>query len=304
MPDAAPTGYNTPIPNSIMTPDRVETRLGELEFVDGVPTVDTTQRLFDNLDFSRAVEVFLQCLPAASMEAMRRGNAELGANACNRVLIADRLLDSDPMFLTGNTDTVYVSGFMDLAAEGPVVVEIPPGCGPGTVNDAWFRFRHRHGRSGPDRGQGGKYLILPPDHTGDVPDGYFVSTSTSYSNWIILRGFLVDGEPDAAINMFREGLRIYPLARAADPPAMEFVSFSRQQMNTIHANTVEFYEEIAPVIEREPIGVIDPETRGMLAAIGIPQGSTVRPRRPDAQAVDRCCRRRQRHRSRDLFPMA
>jgi hypothetical protein len=62
--------------------------------------------------------------------------------------------------------------------------------------------------------------------------------------------------------MFREGLRIYPLARAGDPPAMEFVSFSRQQMNTIHANTVEFYEEIAPVIEREPIGVIDPETRG------------------------------------------
>jgi hypothetical protein len=82
--------------------------------------------LFDNLDFSRAVEVFLQCLPAASMEAMRRGNAELGANACNRVLIADRLLDSDPMFLTGNTDTVYVSGFMDLAAEGPVVVRSRP----------------------------------------------------------------------------------------------------------------------------------------------------------------------------------
>jgi len=69
--------------------------------------------------------------------------------------------------------------------------------------------------------------------------------------------------------MFREGLRIYPLTRAADPPAMEFVSLSRQPVNTIHANTDEFYDEIAPVIAREPIGVIDPETRGLLAAIGI-----------------------------------
>lgn len=269
MSDKVPTGYNTPIPDNIMTPDHVETRLGELDFVDGVPTVDTTRRLFDNLDFSRAVEVFLQCIPAASMEAMRRGNADLGADACNRVLIADALMDSDPLFLTGNTDTVYVSGFMDLAADGPVVVEIPPGCGPGTVNDAWFRFVTDMGPPGPDRGQGGKYLILPPDYDGDVPDGYFVSTSPSYSNWIILRGFLVDGKPDAAVDMFRQGLRIYPLARAGDPPAMEFISLSRKQVNTIHANTVEFYDEIAPVIAREPLGVIDPETRGMLASIGI-----------------------------------
>ena len=53
------------------------------------------------------------------------------------------------MFLTGNTDTVCVSGMIDLKRDGPTVVEIPPGCGPRTVNDAWFRFVIDVGAPGP-----------------------------------------------------------------------------------------------------------------------------------------------------------
>jgi len=131
------------------------------------------------------------------------------------------LLDSDPLLLTGNTDTVYCSVFLDLKTSGPTVVEIPPRCGPGTVNDAFFRFVTDMGMPGPDKGTGGKYLILPPDHRGKLSptvggieaelDGekYFVSRSTTYVNWLILRGFLVDGKPDAATGMFKRGFRVY-----------------------------------------------------------------------------------------------
>ena len=86
------------------------------------------------------------------------------------------------------------------------MVEIPKGCGPGTVNDAYFRFVIDMGAPGPDKGQGGKYLILPPGFEGNAPEGYFVAKSTSWVNWIALRGFLVDGKPDASSQMFREGL--------------------------------------------------------------------------------------------------
>jgi len=263
-----PNGYNTPIPAKITTPDRVETSLGTLDFNDGVPTAETAQKLLDNLDLMRGVEVFLNCIPAASIEALRLGHAELGVDANHKMAILDHLMDSNPLFLTGNTDTVYCSGFLDLK-DGPVVVEIPPGCGPGTVNDAWFRFVIDMGGPGPDRGQGGKYLILPPGYEGEEPEGYFVARSTSNSNWIILRGFLVDGRPDAAARMFREGVRIYPLSQADDPPQMEFVSASERQFNTVHANDAAFFDEIAPVIAGEPIEMIDPETRGLLASIGI-----------------------------------
>ena len=161
MSDTPPAGYNTPIPESIMTPDRVESRLGTLEFFDGMPTPETADRLHDHLTFIRGVEAFLLGIPAASLEALRRGLASVGAVASNQCVIFDGLMDSNPLFLTGNTDTVYAALTFDLERDGATVVEIPPGCGPGTVDDAWFRFVIDMGGPGPDRGQGGKYLLLP-----------------------------------------------------------------------------------------------------------------------------------------------
>src|SRR5262245_35695149 len=117
-------GFNFKIPEKIMTPDTVETRIGTLKFVDGVPTAETTQKVYENLDFLRGVEVFLNFIPATSIEGLRLGNVELGAAKSNQVLIFDQLLDSAPLMLTGNTDTVYCSAFLDLKTDGPTVVEI------------------------------------------------------------------------------------------------------------------------------------------------------------------------------------
>ena len=227
--DVKPDGYNTPVPAKILTPDRVETRIGTLEYDDGFPTQKTAQLLYDHLDFIRGVEAFLNGVPAASLEAMRTGMEEVGITNCHQVGILDRLLDSAPLFLTGNTDTVYVSGILDLERDGPTVIEIPAGCGPTTVNDAWFRFITDMGRPGPDRGQGGKYLIVPAGYDKPIPDGYFVSESPSHINWLILRGLLVDGKPEAPTKNFREGLRVYPLSQIDAPPEMEFISLGGER---------------------------------------------------------------------------
>ena len=87
-------------------------------------------------------------------------------------------MGSNALFLTGNTDTVYALGFLDLKKDGPTVVETPAGAGPGTLNDAFFRFVIDMGAPG--------------------PDGYFTAKSPSYVNWLALRGFLVDGKTNAA----------------------------------------------------------------------------------------------------------
>ena len=272
-----PDGYNTPVPAKVLTPDRVETRIGTLEFDDGFPTEKTAQLLFDHLDFVRGVEAFLCGVPAASLEAMRMGMEEVGITNCHQVGILDRLLDSNPLFLTGNTDTVYVSGILDLERDGPTVVEVPPGCGPTTVNDAWFRFITDLGRPGPDRGQGGKYLIVPAGYDGPIPDGYYVSESPSRINWLIARGLLVDGNPEAPTETFHQGLRVYPLSDVDAPPQMEFISLSEQAFNTIHANDVSFFDELDAVIQREPLGIIDDEIRGLLSSIGIRKGTPFAP---------------------------
>ena len=275
--------YNTPIPDKLITPDLVKTRLGDLNFDDGRPDGDTVDILYDNLDFMRGVDTFLNFVPAASIEAIRLGNAELGASQCNQVVVLDDLLDSNPLFLTGNTDTVYASAILDLEKDGPTVVEIPPGAGPGTVNDAYFRFVVDMGAPGLDRGKGGKYLILPPgDDAGlpegyAVPGGYFIVKSRTYVNWLILRGFLVDGEPDVSSQMWRNGLKIYPLTQAGNPPEMEFFNGSTEVFNTIHANNYEFFEELHTVIDREPADFVEPQLLGIAAAIGIQKGKDFAP---------------------------
>jgi hypothetical protein len=289
--------YKTDIPTKILTPDHVDSRIGELEFYDGMPTQATLDKVYDNLDFMRGVEVFLNFIPATSIEALRMGMAELGVDDYNKVMVMDHLMDATSLFLTGNASTVYASSFIDLEKNGPTVVEIPAGAGPGTVNDAFFRFVVDMGAPGPDRKKGGMYIILPPNYEGDLevtPNSFkdnhsvkamvggvehdvWIAKSKSYTNWIILRGFLVDGKPDAAAKMWRDGLKIYPLKDAKNPKKMVFVSGSGKNFNTIHANNFDFYKELATVINKEPIGFIDPELRGQAAAIGIIKGQEFAP---------------------------
>jgi len=88
-------GYNNKIPESIMTPNDLETRIGTFKYFDGIPTEETATAIYNHLDYIRGVESFLNGMPAASLEAIRR-------------LIFDQLMDSNPLFLTGNTDTVYI----------------------------------------------------------------------------------------------------------------------------------------------------------------------------------------------------
>ena len=294
----APTpGFNNKIPDAIMTPNKVETSIGDLNFVDGRPTDATVQKVYDNLDTMRGVDVFLNFVPAGSVEAMRAGMARLGVDSSNKVMIVDTLLDSNPIFLTGNTDTVYAAAMLDLEKDGVTVVEIPAGAGPGTLNDAFFRFVVDMGAPGPDRKKGGTYVILPPEYEGELkptPNTFkdntsvkamiggeerdvWIAQSRSYNNWLILRGFLVDGKPNAAVNMWKEGLKIYPLSQAKNPPKMEHFNFSKEVMNTVHANNFEFYKEIDHMIQKEPIGCLSPELRGQAASIGIIKGKEFNP---------------------------
>jgi hypothetical protein len=311
-------GYNNKIPEQILTPDKVETRLGTLNFVDGVPTTETTQKVYDNLDFLRGVEVFLNFIPAASIEATRQSSVERGAIKSNQAVIYDQLLDSSTLMLTANTDTVYLFGFLDLEADGPTVVEIPPGSGPGTIDDAFFRFVTDMGGPGPDQGKGGKYLIVPTGYKGELPKDkraggdYFIARSPSKVNLLLLRGFLKDGKPDASSKLFREGVKIYSLSKAASPPAMEFINSSKVAFNTIHANNFEFYQELDHVIQNEPVEFIDPELRGLAGSIGIVKGKKFAPDErmkkilTEAVAVGNATARAVSFRSRDsrspLFP--
>ena len=177
----------TPIPESITTPESVETRLGTLEFPQGYPTDSTAETVYEYLDFMHGVEAFLYALPGASVHALGRGIKSQGGDN-QTVLIMEQLMNSRSLFLTANTESIYSMMWLDLK-DGPLVLETPPDV-LGIVNDHWFRYVGDIGNAGPDKGKGGKYLLLPPGYTGDVPEGYFVFRSPTYQNLYFWRGFI------------------------------------------------------------------------------------------------------------------
>ena len=109
---------------SISTPERLDSRLGTLEFVDGVPSGETAEKVYDHLDFVHALNVFLDGYAGASTCAIRKGFHEAGVQD-NAILIFSELMGSESLFLTANADTVYFLGIVDLTS-GPMVVETPP----------------------------------------------------------------------------------------------------------------------------------------------------------------------------------
>jgi hypothetical protein len=69
---AQPTpGFNNKIPESILTPDTVETKVGTLEFFDGIPDEKAAAALFANLDLNRGLQAILNGMPASNFEAGR-----------------------------------------------------------------------------------------------------------------------------------------------------------------------------------------------------------------------------------------
>jgi len=194
------------------------------------------------------------------------------------VLIAESLLDSHMLWGMANTETdLQPSTWLDTT-DGPLVIEVPPHV-LGIINDFWGRYVTDVGNAGPDRGEGGKYLLLPPGYTGPSRTATSSLAPGTFGNFGGFRGFLVDGDPRPAVASIKQHFRVRPLARAADPPAMTFVDISGVAFNCIPRERRDrFLNKSASVVAEEPLKAIDPETRGLLAAIGIRKHGPSRPR--------------------------
>ena len=253
----------------LSTQDTIESPFGQLDFFDGVPRPDTVTRVYDALDLMRGIEVFLNAVPGASLVAMRKGLRSAGVTSSRVIGITEPRANSNSLFLTPNTETTYGTTFLDLKAWGPTVIEAPPEslC---VVDDFWFRYVADMGIAGPDRGAGGAYLFVPPGYDGDLPDeGYFVYHCPTFTNWVVLRA--LGGVPAM------KQTRIYPLADVAAPQDNVFVNLADQVFNTVHSNDFSFFEEVAEILQEEPIEALDPERAGQLAAIGLVAGQPFAP---------------------------
>ncbi|MCE5299232.1 MAG: DUF1254 domain-containing protein [Methanoregulaceae archaeon] len=264
----------SPVPPGIASPDEIETRLGTLKFFDGFPDGPSVEKLFDNLDFQRAVQAYLLGLAPVSQVANRKGILKVGP-ANRTVPIFEQMMTPKSIFLTPNNNTPYTWFWLDLR-NGPLVLEIPPKV-LGLIDDMWYRFVTDLGIMGPDKGLGGKYLLLPPGYTGEMPEGYFIVRLETFSLWAAWRTFLENGDPKPGVAMVRKYTRIYPLSQAANPPALNFVNVSDRDFCTVAPADYTFWEYLNQVVQEEPIESVDPVTLGFYASVGIRKGKPFAP---------------------------
>jgi hypothetical protein len=208
LPDLVYAQAPAATPPILITPDTVETSIGTLKFKDGAPSAETAQKIYDTLDYTRGLDAFLNSYGGASAYAIRQGLLSIGAED-NSVTIYSELMDSNSLFLTANADTVYYFSVVDLT-KGPMVIEQPPK-GLGTINDMWFQWVIDIGFPGPDRGEGGKYLLIPPGYDGPLPDsGFHVARSKTNRVLYAARAFLTDNDPKPTAELIKKTLKIYP----------------------------------------------------------------------------------------------
>lgn len=228
---------------------------------------------------------------------MGKGFQSIGAED-NSIVIFSMLMDSKSLFLTGNTDTIYYLGIVNLS-KGPMVIEQPP-MGLGTINDMWFSWIIDIGFPGPDRGEGGRYLLVPPAYDGPLPDsGFYIAHSKTNRVLYAARSFLVNNDPGPTVANIKKHMKIYQytpgglgtsiatalegwvrLSKNPPIPETKFIEASGKAFNTIPPSNYGFFEMLNENLQQEPATSYDVELAGQMAAIGIVHG---KPFRPDAR---------------------
>jgi hypothetical protein len=225
----------------------------------------------------RSIDAFVWGMPAVNFQLMLDAFEKLGGGG-NQVIYWSRPVNWKNQTLTPNPDTIYFTPFYDTR-NGPVVLEIPAageGSITGSIDDGWQSPLEDVGPAGLDKGNGGKYLILPPGYKDKVPDGYFALRSPTYRGFALLRSNLSSGS-DADIAKavaYGKHIRFYPLPQGSSAAAGEthFVdAYDKPYDSTIPYDSRFFdalnrFVQIEPWLERDK-AMIDP-----LASLGIAKG--------------------------------
>ncbi len=251
----------------------METPVGRIEYTMGLPTKESVAKLYDQLDFQRACQAYMWGLPIVGFAEWQYSAAkDLGAGDLDYVIYAT--FEDKLGILTPAASSRYVIAFSDLAKTGPLVIEVPPGPSSGGILDFWQRPITDTGLIGPDKGKGGKYLVLPPDAPGIEPKGYLVLRSPTFN---IFFGHLSLYQDPAQAEAWTRQLRVYPYAERDNPPATRLLKPEGRTWSQIPPRGMAYWERLADILNRESVAERDRFFMAMLLPLGIEKGKTFKP---------------------------
>jgi len=195
--------------------------------------------------------------------------------------------------ITPNNQTPYATVFIS-AKNGPVVLDIPPASKQtaifGSAVDVWQVPVADIGPAGVDKGNGGKYLFLPPGYKGEIPDGYFAIPMQLYDAFIAMRLIPLGDASYREAAEYAKHINAYPLSQAANAPKGHYIDIAGKYLPTLPVYDLSFFENIAELINGEPLFERDKVMGGMLASIGIKKGSPFAPKGKVKQALEKAAK--------------
>ncbi len=251
----------------------IDTRIGKLTFENGFPSDATVTRLYDEMDFQRACQAYLWGLPAVGFHALHLAQRDTLGVKDGEVCLYIDLKDKAGM-LTPNITTVYAFSFWNLKDQGPLVVEVPAGATAGGVLDIWQRPITDLGMLGPEKGEGAKFLILPPGHADLKAEGYHVFRLPTFQLWFATRGLSPDPKEARAT---LEKHRLYGWDQREKPPATKFTPVGGKSWSSAQPTDLKYWTYLAEVLAPEPVEARDGYFMAMLAPLGIEKGKTFSP---------------------------
>jgi hypothetical protein len=250
------------------------TRIGKLAFESGYPSDDTVKKLYDEIDFQRACQAYLWGIPAVGLNEWGKAHFNVFKAKSGEMLsyldFAEKL-----GILTPNYTTPYIATFIDLEKSGPTVIEIPAGLMAGMILDGWQRVLADLGVVGPDKGQGGKYLILPPGHEKIEPKGYYVVSSP---NRVVLGGVrLLGADKEKAIAELIPGIKTYTWSPTGEGTPTPVRHAGDKKWTQMPPHGMAYWESLNQFIQREPIMERDRLILAQLRFLGIDKGKPFKP---------------------------
>jgi hypothetical protein len=243
----------------------------------------------DQLYYHRAFELALWAMPATDSFATRESVIRDLKGKPNDIAINTKPMDSDIHLVALQTQTPYLQGAVDLR-DGPIVVEVPTATEEshlyGVISDAWQRPLEDTdiGLLGWDKGEGAKYLLLPPNYDGVLPEGYKPMHSRTYLQNFLIRSISTAGW-DAAVN-YGKTLKIYPLTSSGNIGETLFLDMSSQPYRAAPAFDADYFELINMVVQEEPINAYDKNMLGVASYIGIEKGQPFSPSKYQRQILE------------------
>ncbi len=235
----------------------------------------------DRMLYHRSIDAAVWAMPLMNFKFYRDALADAGVGP-NDVGYFSELQNWKFQTATPNNTTPYILTYWNME-NGPIVVEIPPSTKDvgifGTLMDAWQRAIDDIGALGRDKGNGAKYILVPPGYDGPLLSKALVYEQKTNNGWMALRPIIKGATPEnlAKAAEFVKKIKIYPLNKADKQPKMKFVDLYDVPLEMTPVLDGSIYKEIHEMIEEEPVEDQNLVMMGILARIGIQKGKAFAP---------------------------